>query len=175
MMNRFIFFIIFYLTNHIYIPYRLKYLEYIYRKLRENIAKHLFSSVGKDVVIRPQVKLSYIDKISIGDRSSIGDKSTIVASGKVHIGKNVMMGPEVMIYSQNHEVTKRGTRLIDGKIIQKEVLIKDDVWIGARTIILPGAIISEGTVIAAGTVVPGKKFPPNVVLGGNPARVIKNR
>ncbi|MGH2217738.1 acyltransferase, partial [Enterococcus faecalis] len=81
----------------------------------------------------------------------------------------------VMIYSQNHEVTKRGTRLIDGKIIQKEVLIKDDVWIGARTIILPGAIISEGTVIAAGTVVPGKKFPPNVVLGGNPARVIKNR
>lgn len=175
MVGKFFWIVIFYTLNSLYIPYRFKYLEYLYRKIKEFSAKKLFDYIGQDVVIRPHTKLSYMDRISLGDRSSIGDKSTIVASGNVVIGKDVMMGPEVMIFSQNHEITDPGIKLISGKVLMKKVVIKDDVWIGARAIILPGAIINEGTVIAAGSVVPGKEFPPNVVLGGNPVKIIRYR
>lgn len=80
-----------------------------------------------------------------------------------------------MIFTQNHEITPIEEKLIEGKIQTKKVTIGDDVWIGARVILLPGAKIGRGTVIAAGTVVPGKEYPENVVLGGNPAKIIKQR
>ncbi|MBF8807224.1 MAG: acyltransferase [Enterococcus lacertideformus] len=99
----------------------------------------------------------------------------IVASGGLVIGNDVMMGPEVMIFTQNHEIPPVDKKIIEGEIITKKVVINDDVWIGARVIILPGAVIGKGTVIAAGAVVPGKIYPDNVILGGNPARVIKYR
>lgn len=167
--------LLFYLTNELFVPYRFKNIEPHYSKLRENIAKKLFNFVGKDVVIRPHVKISYMENLELGNRSSIGDRSVVVAAGGVMIGEDVMMGPEVMIYSQNHEITPPKIKLIDGKVVNKKVIIEDDVWIGARAIILPGATISRGSVVAAGAVVPGKEFPPNSVIGGNPARVIKFR
>lgn len=167
--------LLFYLTNKLFVPYRFKNIEPLYSKLRENIAKKLFNFVGEDVVIRPYVKISYMENLELGNRSSIGDRSVVVAAGGVVIGEDVMMGPEVMIYSQNHEITPPQIKLIDGKVVNKKVIIEDDVWIGARAIILPGATISKGSVIAAGAVVPGKEFPPNSVIGGNPARVIKLR
>ena len=167
--------LLFYLTNQLFVPYRFKNIEPRYSKLREKIAKKLFNFVGEDVVIRPHVKISYMENLELGDRSSIGDRSVVVAAGGVMIGADVMMGPEVMIYSQNHEITPQNVKLIDGQAINKKVTIEEDVWIGARAIILPGAKIARGSVVAAGAVVPGKEFPPNAVIGGNPAKVIKFR
>lgn len=166
---------LFYLTNYIAIPYRWTWIDYFYRKLREFISRKLFLFVGKEVVIRPNLRVSYLSKISIGDYSSLGDRSLIVADGGISIGEDVMMGPEVMIYSKNHEITSPREKLINGNILFEKVTIEDDVWIGARAIILPGATISKGSVVAAGAVVPGKVFPQNAVIGGNPAKVIKYR
>lgn len=165
----------FYISNYLCIPYRATLLDRIYRRMREEITRKIFAFVGNDVVIRPKLKISYLNKVSIGSRSSIGDRSMIVASGGLLIGDDVMMGPEVMIFTQNHEIPPLGKKIIDGEIVTKKVVIEDDVWIGARVIILPGAVIGKGTVIAAGTVVPGKVYPDNVVLGGNPAKIIKYR
>jgi len=89
--------LLFYLTNQLFVPYRFKNIEPRYSKLREKIAKKLFHFVGEDVVIRPHVKISYIENLELGDRSSIGDRSVVVAAGGVMIGADVMMGPEVMI------------------------------------------------------------------------------
>ena len=163
------------LLNRLFIPYRLTNLEKKFRQLKNFFLKKNMAFVGKNANIRPYVKLSYLENISIGMNSSIGDKSSIVAADKVIIGNDVLMGPEVMIFTQNHDITNTNIKLIDGGTIKKSVLIEDNVWIGARTIILPGAHIKSGTVIAAGSVVPGKEFPCNVVIGGNPARVIKER
>jgi len=161
--------------NILKVPYRLNKLHYIYCKSRVFLAKQIFKSVGKNVVLRPNIKVSYTDKISIGDNSSIGDRSVIIAAGNLVIGDNVMMGPEVMILTQNHEITDRNQKLICGNTIKRKVIIKDDVWIGARTVILPGAVIGKGVVIAAGSVVTGKKVPDYAIIGGNPAKVIKYR
>ena len=170
-----IYYLLFYLTNCFTVPYRLTSIDFFYRKTREWLARKLFCFAGQDVVIRPKLKVSYLSEISIGDRSSLGDRNMIVAAGGLEIGVDVMIGPEVMIFTQNHEITPTEVKLIEGNIEMKKVTIADDVWIGARAIILPGAKIGRGTVIAAGAVVPGKEYPENVVLGGNPAKIIKKR
>ncbi|MCC3236947.1 acyltransferase, partial [Pediococcus acidilactici] len=81
----------------------------------------------------------------------------------------------VAIWTQNHKITDRDTLLLNGKAVKKRVIIEDDVWIGGRVIILPGAVIQKGSVVAAGSVVVGKTYPPYSVIGGNPAKVIKER
>ncbi|WP_445449087.1 acyltransferase [Enterococcus lactis] len=172
---KYVYIFFFVVLNKIFIPYRLKRCESFFRIIKNSIAKKLFANIGKNAVIRPNVKLSYLNHISLGNNSSIGDRSLIVAAEKVNIGNDVLMGPEIMIFTQNHEIPPLGIKLIDGGIVKKKVCIEDNVWIGARTIILPGAIIQQGTVIAAGSVVPGKTYPPNVVLGGNPAKIIRKR
>ena len=170
-----VYYCLFYLSNCFCVPYRWTSLDFLYRKTREKLARKLFRFAGQDVVIRPQLKISYLNEISIGARSSLGDRNMIVAAGGLEIGVDVMIGPEVMIFTQNHEITPVEEKLIEGTIQTKNVIIGDDVWIGARAILLPGAKIGRGTVIAAGAVVPGKEYPENVVLGGNPARIIKRR
>ncbi len=55
----------------------------------------------------------------------------------------------------------------------KQVIIGDNVWIGNKVIILKGAVVGDNSIIAAGSVVLGKEYPPNVIIGGNPAKVIK--
>lgn len=170
-----IYYMLFYLTNCFPVPYRLTAIDNFYQKAREKIARKLFCYVGKEVVLRPKLKISYLSEISIGARSSFGDRNMIVASGGLTIGDDVMIGPEVMIFTQNHAIPPIEKKIIEGGVKKDKVTIGDDVWIGARVIILPGAEIGKGTVVAAGTVVPGKIYPENVVLGGNPAKIIKFR
>ena len=86
-----------------------------------------------------------------------------------------MMGPDVMIYTKNHNTERTDIPMIEqGNTQPRKVTIGDDVWIGARAIILPGVTIGQGSIVAAGSVVT-KDVEPFSVVGGNPARVIKVR
>lgn len=111
--------------------------------------------------------------LSIGDNSGIGVNCEV--NGKVSIGNDVMMGPEVVIYTSghNHERTDIPMRL-QGSSESYPVTIGNDVWIGRRTIIMPGVNIGDGCIIGAGAVVT-KDVPPFSVAGGVPAKVIKSR
>lgn len=109
----------------------------------------------------------------IGDNSGIGIRCEI--SGPVFIGNDVMMGPEVVIYTTNHEHSSCDIPMrLQGITERKEVIIEDDVWIGRRAIILPGVRIGKGSIVGAGAVV-SKTIPPYSIAVGNPARVVKNR
>jgi maltose O-acetyltransferase len=61
-----------------------------------------------------------------------------------------------------------------GNTEKRPVEIGDDVWIGARAVLLPGVKVGDGAVIAAGAIVT-KEVAPYTIVGGNPARVIKSR
>jgi maltose O-acetyltransferase len=112
-------------------------------------------------------------RMSIGDRSSIGIDSRI--NGMVQIGCDVMMGPQVLIYTRNHCIDCTEVPMINQGVTEESpVVIEDDVWIGARVIILPGVRIGKGSIIAAGAVV-SKDVPPYSIVGGVPAKVIKYR
>ena len=108
----------------------------------------------------------------IGDCSGIGMNSYI---GLVKIWKNVMIGPELFAISRNHEFEDISVSMAkQGKRKDQPIIIEDDVWIGARVIILPGITIGTGSIVGAGSVVT-KNVAPFSIVAGNPATVIRIR
>ena len=141
------------------------------KKLRGFFAKRIVKQFGKNVNIEKNA--AFTPEVSIGNNSGIGISCEI--NGPVTIGDNVMMGPEVVIYTKNHNMMRTDIPMINqGYLEAKPVVIGNDVWIGRRAIILPGVNIGNGCVIGAGAVVT-KDVPDFSVSVGVPARVIKTR
>lgn len=111
-------------------------------------------------------------KISIGKNCQICNRFTAVSEGDgIEIGDNVLVGSSVTVLDSDfHEIDP--SRRIDGNPKTGKVVIGDNAWIGDRVMILKGTAIGKNSVVAAGAVVSGE-FPANVVIGGVPARVIR--
>jgi acetyltransferase-like isoleucine patch superfamily enzyme len=114
--------------------------------------------------------------LEIGDNTYIGEFNNIRAGGgEIIIGNNCAISQHITIVASNHGINKN-------TLIQKQpwitnnnhVIIKDDVWIGANSVILPGVTIEQGAVIAAGSIVT-KDIPAYAIVAGNPAKIIKYR
>ncbi len=151
---------------HYFMGYTFKIPKYI----RIISSKLLFQKCGKNVDIGRKVKLN--THISIGDNSGIGDNSFF--SGTTSIGNDVMIAPECMFIASNHNFSRTDIPINKQGSNSKGIKIDDDVWIGARSIILDGVHIKKGTIIAAGAVVT-KDTEEYSVVGGNPAKIIKKR
>lgn len=136
------------------------------------IVKRIFEKCGNNVNIAKNVYFGKGLNISIGNNSGIGENSYLVTMDKITIGDNVMIGPELMILTGNHGYDDKNKPLYEQKIITKPVSIGNDVWLGARVTILPGVSIGDRVIVAAGSVVV-KDIPPNCIVGGNPAKFIK--
>lgn len=145
----------------------------VFGKIRSVICKPLFGYCGNNVRVEPYAFFHTGRNIAIGDDSSIGERSRVL--GRVTIGKDVMMGEEVIIMTQNHKFDRTDISMCQQGFQNEEpVVIEDDVWIGARVLILPGIKVGKGAILAAGAVVT-KDVPEYAIVGGNPARVIKSR
>jgi len=101
----------------------------------------------------------------------------------IYIGKNVVFGPNVYIRAANHDPENPELPLVKKKHIYKKIdykqkeysiVIEDNVWVGAKTIILTGAFIKNSSVIGAGSIVNKDNYPEKSLIAGNPAKVIKN-
>ena len=112
--------------------------------------------------------------LKIGNHSNIGPYSYIGCSGYVEIGNNVMMAPRVSLYAENHNFDSIDFPMKDQGVTTAPIIIEDDCWIAANSIILAGVRIGKGSVIAAGSVVT-KDVTPYSVMAGNPAKKLKNR
>ena len=111
-------------------------------------------------------------KISIGKNCQICNHFTAVSEGEgIEIGDNVLVGTSVTVLDSDfHEIDPE--KRIGGTPKTGKVVIGDNVWIGDRVMILKGSTIGKNSVVAAGAVVSGE-FPANVVIGGVPAKVIR--
>jgi acetyltransferase-like isoleucine patch superfamily enzyme len=112
-------------------------------------------------------------KVFIGNNTVIGRHCMITAKNLIRLGNNVLMGAYVQIIDTNHGV-KAGQIIRDQKAEIGEVVIGNDVWIGAGVKILMNCHIGDGAIIGANAVVTGD-IPPNAIAVGIPARVIKYR
>ena len=133
-------------------------------------------SIGKFAIIRPSN--SYGGEIGeglkIGSNSNIGPYSYIGCSVYIEIGDNVMISPRVSIYAENHVFNSTAIPMKQQGVNKQFVIIGDDCWIAANSIILAGVTIGKGSVVAAGSVVT-KDVPPYSVVAGVPAEIIKSR
>jgi len=133
-------------------------------------------TIGKYAIIRPSnIYGGPIGAgLTMGDNSNIGPYNYIGCSGKITIGNNVMLAPRVSIYAENHVFDHPDVLIRDQGVEKKEVIIEDDCWIAANSILLAGVTIGKGSVVAAGSVVT-ENVPPYSVVGGVPAKLIKSR
>ena len=134
-------------------------------------AKLIMTSCGAHVNVEKGAW--FASDIVLGHDSALGLRAYI-EEGTV-IGNFVMMGADCAVFTRNHRFDRADLPMCrQGETAVKPVIIGDDVWLGARVILLPGAVIGHGAVIGAGSVVAGE-IPPMAVAAGNPARVIRMR
>jgi acetyltransferase-like isoleucine patch superfamily enzyme len=110
--------------------------------------------------------------IKIGRDSLIGEYSVIRGQGGVSIGDRVYTSPFTQIIAVNHVFDDPNHPFVEQGITAEGIIIDDDVWIGASAVITDGVSIGKGAVIAAGAIVT-KDVPPHTVVGGVPAKIIK--
>ena len=137
----------------------------------------IVARIGKEVKLHPTVLLREPERIVIGNHCLINHNNVLQAGKKnayIRIGDYVHTGPGVMMFAYNHAFDDPSIPSIQQEYYDGEIIICDDVWIGAGAIILPGVTIGKGAVVAAGSVV-NKDVPEYSVVGGVPSRVIKVR
>lgn len=106
--------------------------------------------------------------LNIGKNVFINFDCTFLTLGGITIEDDVLIGPKVSLITENHPLDPKHRK----GLIGKPILIKKNAWIGANATILPGVTIGENSIVAAGSVV-SKNVPDNVIVGGIPAKFIK--
>ena len=114
------------------------------------------------------------EALEIGNNVGIAQNCFIQVRGKVTIGNDVMFGPGVSIFSEDHGFSDTDIPMIEQPEIRKGVTIENDVWIGARAVILDGVTIGKGSIIAAGSIVKSS-VPPYSIVVGVPGKVLRSR
>ncbi|KIL52157.1 maltose acetyltransferase domain-containing protein [Jeotgalibacillus soli] len=139
-------------------------------KKREQLLKTLLGSTGDHFYIEPTFRCDYGYNIHVEDYFYANFDCVILDVCEVRIGKHCSLAPGVHIYTATHPLDPAERN--SGYEFAKPVTIGDNVWIGGRAVINPGVTIGDNVVVASGAVVT-KDIPSNVVVGGNPAHVIK--
>ena len=150
----------------------------VWRRVLMTTYRPLFQSHGKNFWFDPKGLYSF-GNIRVGDDVFLGERPLLMATvSEIRIGSKVMFGPEVVILGGDHNTSVVGKFMYDVEEKRpgddQPVIIEDDVWIGARAIILKGVTIGRGAIIGAGAVV-SRSVPPYAVAVGSPARVVKFR
>jgi maltose O-acetyltransferase len=148
-------------------------------------------STKNDIVVGDFFKLSGSlisfggGKIRIGSYSLVGPGCAVGAANYVEIGSYVLISNNVIVIdNNNHPVNPQDRLLMNVEsyshqyrtwkyAVSKPIIIKDNVWIGRNSIINKGVTIGENSIIAANSVVT-KDVPPNCIVGGNPAKIVKS-
>lgn len=141
------------------------------KNIRKQLIEETFGTTGTGVFIEPNLKFDYGFNIHVGKNFYANFDNIFLDICPIRIGDNCMFGPNVQLYTASHPLNpgKRNSGLEFGK----PITIGDNVWIGGGAVIVPGVTLGNNVVVAAGAVVT-KSVPDDCVVGGNPAKIIKN-
>lgn len=160
--------ILFQKFNNLNLPEKEEDVDKIFQE-RKNILKELLGSTGNDIYIEPNFKCDYGYNISVGNNFYANFDCVMLDICKITIGDNCFLAPGVHIYTATHPIDPLERLEYE---FGKPVSIGNNVWIGGHSTINPGVTIGNNVVVASGSVVT-KDIPDNVVVGGNPAKIIK--
>lgn len=141
--------------------------------IRYIILKILIKSCGDNVKIGTNVQILGWEKLTIGSNVSIHSNCYIDANGIIEIGDNVSIAHNTTVLSTNHGWINNSLPIKYNPVIFEKVTISNDVWVGCGCRILAGVKIGSRSVIAAGAVV-NKNVESNIIVGGVPAKKIKD-
>ena len=128
---------------------------YVFPSLRIQIGKNAKISIGKGFSARRNCEINATNnaEITIGENVFINSSCIITAHKRITIGSDVEFGPNVLVFDHDHLFHKDGYKARE--FISEEIIIGNNVWIGAGTIILRGTYIGDNSIIAAGSLVKG--------------------
>jgi putative colanic acid biosynthesis acetyltransferase WcaF len=127
------------------------------------------AEIGKDVMIRPSVRVTFPWKVKIGDRSWIGDDTVLYSLGPIVIGKDAVVSQGSYLCTGSHDYSK-----VSFDIYVQPIVIEDEAWVATRAFISPGVTVGHGALVGACSLVL-KDVPPMTVCAGNPSHVIRPR
>ena len=158
-----------------YLPKSTRPMGKISMLFRRFLCKHIFATCGEKLVVENNAYFGNGKDFRIGNEGALGTNFKSL-NRIVTIGNYLMMAEDVLLLGGGHKYDRLDIPMGHQPSEPKTPLfIEDDVWIGARAIILPGCKhIGKGVIIGAGSVVT-KDIPDYAIVGGNPARVIKFR
>ena len=111
-----------------------------------------------------------VGDVFIGSRTRIGLGNVII--GPVKIGNNIMFAQNIVLSGLNHVYEDINIPILDQPVTTSEIIVEDDCWIGANSVVVAGVKIGKHSVVAGGSVVT-KDVPPYSIVGGNPAKLLK--
>jgi len=135
-----------------------------------NMLLRLFGAkIGKGVIIRPNVRITYPWKLTIGDYAWIGDNAELYTLGNITIGKNAVISQKCYLCTGSHDFQSEAF-----DIYQKPIVVEDEAWIAADVYVAPGLTIGKGAVIGARSSV-FNDMPEGMICIGSPAKPVKPR
>jgi maltose O-acetyltransferase len=137
---------------------------------RERLLRRLFGEVGDDPVVHPTFRCDYGYTVAVGDGFFANYGCVLLDANAITFGDRCMLGPGVQVYTSTHPIDP--AERAAGRERAEPVSVGDDVWIGGNAVLNPGVTVGDGAVIGSGAVVTDD-VPDRVVVGGNPARVIR--
>jgi acetyltransferase-like isoleucine patch superfamily enzyme len=138
-------------------------------QIRERLSEMIGTPLDESVTVLAPFYTNFGRFISIGKNVFINHACSFLDMGGITLEEDVLIGPKVNLITENHPMNPADRRAM----VAKPILIKRKAWIGAGATILPGVTVGENAIVAAGAVVSGD-VPDNAVVGGVPAKVIKN-
>ncbi|CAK7892023.1 sophorolipid acetyltransferase [[Candida] anglica] len=141
-----------------------------HQKARIDYLSKIFGKTEKDTYIEPPFFVDYGCNISLGKNFYANFNTTFLDCTLIKFGDNVLVGPNVTFTTATHPVDPEAR--LQGVEFAFPITVGDNVWFGANAVVLPGVTIGDGAVIAAGAVV-NKDVPAYTVVGGIPAKVLK--
>ncbi|QDT15524.1 Galactoside O-acetyltransferase [Alienimonas californiensis] len=138
-------------------------------RLKAPLLRAFGATIGKGLVMKPRVRVKDPRNLVIGDHCWVGEGVWIDNLAQVTLGNDVCLSQGAYLCTGGHNYARASFDLVTGPIT-----VEGQAWVGAKAVLLPGVTVGAGAVVAAGSVVT-KDVPPGMIVGGNPARVLRPR